>query len=419
MKSWIHQCCFMVILFQACSESEQVPPEEVPFPPTDLTAIGVSDSQIDLAWTNVSTNLQGSKIERKTGQDSFSEIATVDADTEIYSDTNLDPQTSYEYRLYAYNSGGKSLTYSNQVNATTLKSPVPVQLSTISITTIGSASAFGGGTIISDGFPEILTQGVVWSTTANPTVALNTKTTDEKDAGIFNSVLTGLEHATKYYVRAYATNAIETAYGNELTFVTRDQFFAVGSGVTDVDGNNYTSVILGNQEWLAENLRTAKYSNGEDIPNGANQSWNGLSTDAWIYYENNDQNNGTFGKLYNWYAVSDSRNLCPSDWHVPDMDEWMMLLNYLGGSNVAGGRMKSAGEWWAPNMATNESGFNGLPAGDINFNPTGFRHTLWWSSTVNAVNSEVSYIMISDHGPDISLGAYKFTGGFSVRCVKD
>ena len=103
----------------------------------------------------------------------------------------------------------------------------------------------------------------------------------------------------------------------------------VGDGLTDIDGNTYESVVLGNQEWMAENLRTSKYADGTLIPNITEKySWRGLDSAAWCHYDNDSQYDSIYGKIYNWYSVETDK-LCPTGWHVPSYDEWTVLTDYL------------------------------------------------------------------------------------------
>jgi uncharacterized protein (TIGR02145 family) len=200
-----------------------------------------------------------------------------------------------------------------------------------------------------------------------------------------------------------------------------------GSQLIDADGNAYPTVRIGNQEWMAENLRVTHYRNGEAIPivmDGT--AWGILTTGARCYYNNDSAaNNPVYGPLYNWYTVNDSRNLCPSGWHVPTDAEWNLVAMYLGGANYAGGKMKAAILWNSPNNgATNTSGFSGLPGG--------YRNTItgigiyegmvnlgfWWSSTQNSATDakgrRIYYITTA-----LSVNIYNITNGFSVRCLKD
>jgi uncharacterized protein (TIGR02145 family) len=193
--------------------------------------------------------------------------------------------------------------------------------------------------------------------------------------------------------------------------------------LTDQDGNTYATIVIGTQEWMAENLRTTTYANGDPIPNVTdNAQWQNLTTGAWSHYNNDSQYENPYGKLYNWYAVADPRNICPTGWHVPSDPELTVLSDYLGGESIAGSKMKSTGTqyWLSPNEeATNESGFSGLPGGlraGI-FEEVGLQGR-WWSSTQLGANSaffrELSYgsgyAFRNDYGKKV---------GLSVRCLRD
>jgi uncharacterized protein (TIGR02145 family) len=168
-------------------------------------------------------------------------------------------------------------------------------------------------------------------------------------------------------------------YGEQfqIKIIADDNFLETGT-VTDIDGNVYKTVKIGEQWWMAENLKVTHYRNGDAIPNVTdNTEWEGLSTGAMCSYDNDDNNIETYGLLYNWYAVDDSRNIAPAGWHVPTDEEWKELEMYLGMSQAdadntgsrgtdEGGKLKETGtsQWTRPNTgATNESGFSALPGG--------------------------------------------------------
>jgi len=195
--------------------------------------------------------------------------------------------------------------------------------------------------------------------------------------------------------------------------------------VTDIDGNTYQTVKIGNQWWIAENLKVTHYRNGDVIPNVTdNTAWSNLTTGAYCELDNYSANVETFGRLYNWYTVNDNRNIAPEGWHVPTDAEWTTLTTYLGGESVAGGKMKEAGTtyWSSPNTgADNESGFSALPGGYRSANGTyssigsnGF----WWSATESsrylAWYRSLGYY---DSGVDRYGSSKRY--GFSVRCVGD
>ena len=203
-----------------------------------------------------------------------------------------------------------------------------------------------------------------------------------------------------------------------------------GSNITDMDGNVYKTVVIGTQTWMAENLKTNKYSDGTPIPNVKEDTqWSQLKTGAWCNYNNNDSLGKIYGKLYNWYAVSPStngnKNVCPTGWHVPTDSEWINgLTNYLGGESVAGGKLKKEGftYWDSPNSdATNSSLFSGIGSG-IREN-VGKYHSLklyasFWSSTdYNEYNSGSFHLR--NNNSSTSLDDFGKDYGFSIRCLKD
>jgi uncharacterized protein (TIGR02145 family) len=194
--------------------------------------------------------------------------------------------------------------------------------------------------------------------------------------------------------------------------------------VTDVDGNVYDAVTLGSQKWITTNLKVTKYQNGDPILSGlSNTEWENTVSGAYATYNNSDANNTTYGKLYNWYSVSDSRKLCPAGWHVPTDGEWMTLINYLGGENVAGGKLKETGtsHWNSPNEATNESSFSALPGGQRNWYGTYATigdYGYWWTSSVGFAGGSWGISTVNSEAKVVKLN-YTVECGFSVRCVKD
>ena len=191
------------------------------------------------------------------------------------------------------------------------------------------------------------------------------------------------------------------------------------------------TVIIGTQTWTTKNLDVATYRNGDTIPQLQDSiAWGLLTTKgAWCYYNNDPANGTTYGKLYNWYAVNDPRGLAPTGYHIPSDAEWSTLTTYLGGTTLAGGKMKEASTlyWLSPNMgATNSSGFTGLPGGNRT-TPYGFfmgrrQNGIWWSSSegsapgkfmarglVNSISNVTGFSSIGESP----------SNGFSVRCIKD
>jgi uncharacterized protein (TIGR02145 family) len=207
--------------------------------------------------------------------------------------------------------------------------------------------------------------------------------------------------------------------------------YVPGNGATDIDGNTYTSIIINGQEWMQQNLAVTKYRNGDPIPTGlSDATWEGTVSGAYAIYNNDAVNNTLYGKLYNWYAVNDSRGVCPTGWHVPSDAEWSTFINYLdpnanGGdtwTNVAGGKLKSTTGWDSPNEgATNESGFTGLPGGSRGgigtYNEIG-ANGYWWSSSENNSNLAWFRVLLYHNSNVTRFGTIKRLG-YSVRCVRD
>ncbi len=285
------------------------------------------------------------------------------------------------------------------------------------VSSVKQTTATLGGTISNDGGASINERGIVYGTSPNPTTSSN-KIIVGSGIGSFNINLSSLTPNTTYYVRAYANNSAGTAYGNERTFTT------VGLTLTDIVGNIYPILQIGNQVWMIENLKTTSYRNGVSIPNVEdNTIWSQLITGAWSYYNNDSNNNAVYGKIYNWYSTIGDI-LCPIDWHVPTDTEWTTLATYLGGENIAGGKLKSTGTafWISPNTgATNESNFNVLPAG-IRSVFGGFidikRSAFFWSATDNSFGFGLNRPLYYDDNGFYSNGSGKALGT-SIRCLKD
>jgi uncharacterized protein (TIGR02145 family) len=195
--------------------------------------------------------------------------------------------------------------------------------------------------------------------------------------------------------------------------------------VTDIDGNVYNTVKIGDQVWLQENLKTTRYKNGDSILNVViDTQWSALQTGGYCIYESDTNNAKTYGKLYNWFAVNDKRGLAPKGWHIPTHEEWKALLNSLGGEKAAGIKLKEKGElhWTAPNSgANNESGFTALPGGYC-WDSGGFymlgSGCYWWTTTENIQNFACIWFL-TNKNDDFRTGVNNYNIGNSVRCIKD
>ena len=218
------------------------------------------------------------------------------------------------------------------------------------------------------------------------------------------------------------TNDFEGWNGSYWLSLTRTM--QEGGGVTDINGFTYRTVIIGTQEWMAQNLRVLSYNDGNAIASTPNNTdWSNLTTGGWSQYNNDPSNGSTYGLLYNWYAV-DTGNLCPSGWHVPSKSEYNMLANALGGVQNAGSKMKEIGiaHWISPNSAaTNESGFTALPGGrrlsSGSFSSLTTAAYFWASGTQFAGNGD--HHLITSSNNDLFGSNVAYNTGQSVRCVRN
>jgi uncharacterized protein (TIGR02145 family) len=402
---------------------------------------GASVTARGVCWsTNPNPTIADAKTEDGAGAGSFTSNIS-----------GLEANKIYYIRSYATNSAGTG--YGNQIEITTLLGiEVPV-LTTVSVTEIDRHTAKTGGNITSDGGGEVTSRGVCWSTSQNPTIA-GSKTEDGNGIGAFISNIADLESNTTYYIRAYATNAAGTGYGNEVSFKTLEEGIVI-----DIDGNIYQTVIIGNQEWMAENLRVRTYNSGDPIPtNLDNETWTTTNSGAFTVFDFNNSNAAgidseaqmasIYGLLYNWFAVGDVRSLCPSGWRVPSSDDWNQMSAFIieqqasiDTSNLARA-LKSCRQINSPlggECATDQHPFwreDELNIGEDLYNlgllPAGFRHNTsgnyswltsrgyWWTSTEFETNPEsANYRRTYFSMSVLERIATSKRIGFSVRCIKD
>lgn len=213
--------------------------------------------------------------------------------------------------------------------------------------------------------------------------------------------------------------------------------------VKDVDGNEYKTITIGTQTWMAENLRATHYRNGDPIPNvtGTKDStlWGKQTQGAWCSFENTKDVDeiATYGLLYNWYACVDERGLCPDGWHVPTDEEWTTLVTYVdngdnafdpngtGANGVVGGRLKETGtlHWAFPNrFADNSSGFTAMSGGFRDAYKGVFKYKTFTGNylSTSLYNSQYPiFRLMSTDFAGISKGTASHSSGFSARCIKD
>jgi uncharacterized protein (TIGR02145 family)/uncharacterized repeat protein (TIGR02543 family) len=220
---------------------------------------------------------------------------------------------------------------------------------------------------------------------------------------------------------SYAAGALDTVGLANVTL------YAKWASLIDADGNVYTTVTIGTQVWMVQNLKTTKYNDGTPIPLVTDSiTWLNLSTAGYCWYNNDDSNKPIYGALYNWYTVdtANPKKLAPSGWHIPSEAEWNILQNYCGGNSVAGGNLKETGlaHWATPNTgATNETGFTALPGGarwyDGGFNFFGFDGMCW--STTLYTASQVILRGEQYNDTYLSDGYYDKKTGLSVRLIRN
>ena len=312
------------------------------------------------------------------------------------------------------------------------------QFETIELTNIKDTTVSCKGLITNQGYSTVTERGFCWSTSTNPTI-LDNYITSYYGPGPFTCVLTGLSARTTYTVRAYATNTLGTNYSNQISFTI--------NGVTDYDGNNYPTVIIGKQEWMAKNLKVAHYPNGDVIPLVIDDNvWENLGDndidDAYCYYNNYVfdfdayEALDNYGALYTYAAAIgdnwerdnvDGQGICPDGWHLPTNTEWDELKDYLGEWEVVGGKLKETEttHWDSPNEgATNEIGFTALPGGYRDYDNGSFEglgaNGNWWSVAVNSGENSCYRKLNYNEASILNYQAnFGKSYGFSVRCVKD
>jgi uncharacterized protein (TIGR02145 family) len=355
------------------------------------------------------TTIYGSTVSATQSPVTGNTLTNVGADISA-----LTPGTIYHFRIKAVNSLGT--TYSDDNTFTTL-GQVPSVI-TLPATNIILNNATINGSVNSNYLSTVVTFEYGTATSYGSTVtAAQSPVTGNTNTSI-SANITGLMGGTTYHFRVKAVNSLGTSYGSDLTFITT---------LTDGEGNTYNIITIGTQVWMKENLKTTKYCNGDLIgtttPATLDISGESTPKHQWAY-DGNQSNADTYGRLFTWFAVTDSRNLCPTGWHVPNDVEWTTLTTYLGGESVAGGKLKETGtiHWTPPNTgATNETGFTALPSAYRSSNGAYIGiggGGSWWSSTENSTTDAFARGMGSSSST-VGRGTYNKAYGFSVRCVKD
>jgi uncharacterized protein (TIGR02145 family) len=353
-------------------------------------------------------------------------------------ESNEDNDTSATNEIQSLTLSGDTLylSGSNYVVLSDLgQSPDLPFIITNAATGITTYTAILGGEVIDLNGTVVVERGVVYDSIPSPTTVVNFgQIIIGSGQGGFNDTVGHnfqnpfLWVNTTYYARAYAiTDQNDIAYGNEVTFTAGPSTNSTGSGVTDIDGNNYSTVIFGNgQEWMAENLRTSKYANGDLIPQITDPtSWTNANSDAFCWYDNDSNYDIPYGKLYNGHVSIDPRNACPTGWHVPDSVELRAMVEYWGGPFQAGYHLQSSdsGVWDSPGFNSSEfnlpgSGFRAIAA---EFHSLHTEAYLWSREVASEFQSNglrVSNFGSNPIGSAASIPLFT-TDGISIRCIKD
>jgi len=329
-----------------------------------------------------------------------------------------------------------------------------VEVSSISVTgelsEVTTTTATCSGSVLAGGSSAVMDCGICWAETPEPTIKSNA-VSSSKISGNYTCELTDLLPDKTYYVCAYATTSDETVYGKviqlttpaepEMPLAILNQDVVYGS-VTDSEGNEYHTISIGSQTWMVENLSVTKFRNGEAIPSVTdNGEWEKLKTPAQCAYNTNTETNSIhkFGRLYNYFAVKDARNIAPEGWHVATTADWNELSDYLetnmGVSDSIAQAIASKTDWSESQFlksigsldpetymsVNNTSGFAALPSGiraDYGqFTSVGV-YCAWW---VNAGTSgdDAFFRSLNNYGATIGQNQFNQSFGLSVRCVKD
>ena len=332
--------------------------------------------------------------------------------------TGLTPGTTYHFRIKATNELGTS--NSNDSTFTTL-GQIPSATSQ-AVTNLQITQTRINGLVN----PHYLPTTVLfeWGTTTSygNTIALTQDSIEgNTHVNVFTD-LSGLTPETTYHFRIKATNELGVSNSEDLSFTTY--------ALMDIDSNYYHSVNIGSQTWMKVNLKTTRYLNG-DLISTTSPATLDISAEytpkyQWAYL-GDETKVAIYGRLYTWYAVTDSRGVCPTGWHIPTDGEWTILINLMGGEDIAATKLKESGmTHWASTHdgVTNESGFTALPAGSRIFYDSSFfgeeYYAAWWSSTTNSGSTFAAWCRdMCDSQNNIRRGSWPKKTGFSMRCVKD
>jgi uncharacterized protein (TIGR02145 family) len=337
--------------------------------------------------------------------------------------TGLNGDAVYYVRAYATNDVGTG--YGIAVSFTSFaQSPTATTSAAINI---NATTATLNGIVNANDLSIVVTFEYGTTTSYGSTVTANQSPVTGVTTSSLSTDITGLTEATIYHFRIKAVNSLGTTYGSDLTFTTL---------LSDVEGNTYNTITIGTQVWMQENLRTTKYRNGDLIETKVPATMD-ITSETTPEYQW-ECSNGAYGRFYTFYVITDSRNVCPSGWHVPTDVEWTTLTNYLTNNGYAYNGIgdliakslaatsgfvpdTTAGNVGNDQTSNNSSGFTGFPSGgrlstgELDF--VGY-HAIWWSST--EASPTFAYFRCIGYIPGaVFRGIFSESYGLPVRCLRD
>jgi len=326
---------------------------------------------------------------------------------------------------YSNLSCGNQLVYSQQIGPFSSNSVLP----TVVLPSLSSQTTIIQGNLVNCSNNPV-TNGYVWLQYSGQFLY-----TAVSNGSFSFSALNCSSASANFTLQGYDFETLKAT--NEQSGILNNQTVSIGTlqtcsstntslQVYDIEQNSYNYLPIGTQTWVQQNLIVSHYRNGDIIPQVSDPTqWANLTTGAWCYYNNDSANGPIYGKLYNWYAINDSRGIAPQGTHIPSDYEWTTLSNYLGGDSVAGGKLKELGttHWLNPNTnGNNMSGFTGLPGGyrtDIGEFLNINKYAYWLSSTESNSSSSWYRFLYYNNGNIIRDNGFNKSYGFSIRLIKD
>jgi uncharacterized protein (TIGR02145 family) len=394
-------------------ESKPQVAKVLPIAPSNLKATSLSITEINLTWIDNSTNEDGFKIERKDGTSEFKVIATIGIDKTEYKDSLLTPYIQYVYRAFAFNTLGKSLTYTNTDSAATYGVPV---VTTKQIDSLTSTDGLSGGIITNNGGYPILKCGIIWSISNTPLLELTNKPSDFKGNNNFNSFLFGLSPGTTYYLWAYATNTLGTSFGNMVVFKTKDFVFQEVKSTTGriwMDRNlgaGQVATSVTDQKSYGYRYQWGRGNDGHQLAGSATTNVLSASDqpgNSSFIIGNFDWRTTVNDQL--WQGTAGVNNVCPIGFRIPTIKEWQDEIKTWPINNSEAAAFASA-------LKLPFSGYRDGNMGNLNLIDI---YGYYWSSSPVFANPAAYSIIVREYGTGRDDVSYTKSMGQSVRCIKN